>query len=89
MPRYFFHIRTSEGQLLNDLDGEEFAGLSEVEEHAMVSAKEILAEGLLAGKPMLTGDSFEIYDETQALVLRFPFSGAAESPARGSGVKLD
>jgi hypothetical protein len=77
MPKYFFHIRTPTGQLLEDLEGEEFANLGEVEDHAMASAKEILAEGLLAGKPILTEDIFEICDERQDLVLRFPFADAA------------
>ncbi|MER9586352.1 hypothetical protein [Mesorhizobium sp. M0276] len=51
-----------------------------VEDEAMASAKEILAEGLLAGKPVLTGNSFEIFDERDVLVLEFPFSRAAETP---------
>jgi hypothetical protein len=78
MPRFFFHIRTRDGQLLKDPEGQEFASLQEVEDDAMASAKEILAEGLLAGKPVLTGDAFEIFDERDVLVLEFPFSRAAE-----------
>ncbi|WP_292601254.1 hypothetical protein [Mesorhizobium sp.] len=46
----------------------------------MASAKEILAEGLLSGKPMLTGAIFEICDEKHVLLLRFPFSDAAKMP---------
>ncbi|MES0036766.1 hypothetical protein NKJ74_16005 [Mesorhizobium sp. M0046] len=44
----------------------------------MASAKEILAEGLLSGNPVLTGLSFEICDENRKLLFRFPFSEAAE-----------
>lgn len=80
MPRYFFHIRDEEGHLVEDLEGQEFADLAQAEENAMASAKEILAEGLLSGKPMLTSATFEICDEKHALVLRFPFSDAARMP---------
>ena len=65
MPRFFFHIRTRDGQFLKDPEGQEFANLQAVEDDAMASAKEILAEGLLAGKPVLTGDAFEIFDERE------------------------
>ncbi|MER8433671.1 DUF6894 family protein [Mesorhizobium caraganae] len=78
MPRYFFHIRNQDGSLAEDPEGQEFADLAEVEENAMASAKEILAEGLLGGNPVLTGAIFEICDENQILLLRFPFSEAAE-----------
>ncbi|WP_206534686.1 hypothetical protein, partial [Mesorhizobium sp. M7D.F.Ca.US.004.03.1.1] len=78
--RYFFHIRNEDGRLAKDPEGQEFADLSEVEDHAMASAKEILAEGLLAGKPVRSGVGFEICDENQILMLRFPFSEAAEKP---------
>lgn len=46
--------------------------------NAMASAKEILAEELLSGKPVRTGLAFEIFDENHKLVLRFPFAFAAE-----------
>jgi hypothetical protein len=80
MPRYFFHIRNQDGSLAEDPEGQEFADLTEVEENAMASAKEILAEGLLGGKPVLTGAVFEICDKDKVLLLRFPFSDAAEKP---------
>lgn len=80
MPRFFFHIRTSDGQLLKDPEGQEFANLQEVEDDAMASAKEILAEELLAGKTVLTGYAFEIFDQRDVLALKFPFSRAAEKP---------
>ncbi|RWM87823.1 MAG: hypothetical protein EOR84_29025 [Mesorhizobium sp.] len=80
MPRYFFHIRSEDGHLVEDLEGQEFADLAQAEENAMASAKEILAEGLLSGKPVLTGAVFEICNEKHALVLRFPFSDAATKP---------
>jgi hypothetical protein len=80
MPRYFFHFRNKDGHLTEDPEGQEFADLSEVEENAMASAKEILADGLLGGMPVLTEIAFEICDENQTLVFRFLFSEAAERP---------
>jgi hypothetical protein len=75
--RYFFHLRSVHGPR-EDLEGQEFADLAAVEENAMASAKEIIAEGLLGGQPVLTDLSFEICDDRQMLVMRFPFSLAAE-----------
>ena len=46
----------------------------------MASAKEIIAEGLLGGKPVLTDFSFEVCDEAGRLLLDFPFSEAAAKP---------
>ena len=56
------------------------SGIAAVEETAMASAKEIIAEGLLGGDPVLTAYSYEIRDEARNLVLVFPFSEAAEKP---------
>jgi hypothetical protein len=79
MPRYFFHFRNSDG-LREDYEGEDLADLAAVEETAMASAKEIIAEGLLGGEPVLTGYSFEVCDEAGALLFAFPFSEAAAKP---------
>lgn len=78
MPRYFFHFRNNDGRLTEDFEGQELDGLSAAQDNAMASAKEILAEGLLSGGPVLTGLSFEICDENRKLLFRFPFSEAAE-----------
>ncbi|WP_376704394.1 DUF6894 family protein [Mesorhizobium sp. ISC25] len=78
MPRYFSHFRNNEGRLTEDFEGQELDGLSAAQDNAMASAKEILAEGLLSGSPVLTGLSFEICDENRKLLFRFPFSEAAE-----------
>ncbi|MBZ9739737.1 MULTISPECIES: DUF6894 family protein [unclassified Mesorhizobium] len=78
MPRYFFHVRNQQGDLKEDPEGQEFADLASVEQDAMAAAKEILAEELLRGKSVLTKAAFEIVDENNALVLRFPFSEAAQ-----------
>ncbi|RWC55137.1 hypothetical protein [Mesorhizobium sp.] len=78
MPRYFFYLRDESGNLLEDPEGQEFSDLAGAEENAMASAKEILAEELLRGKPVRTGLAFEIFDENHRLVLHFPFAFAAE-----------
>ena len=68
------------GLLREDYEGEDLADLAAVEENAMASAKEIIAEGLLGGKPVLTDFSFEVRDEAGCLLLDFPFSQAAARP---------
>ncbi|RUX28196.1 hypothetical protein EOA13_17755 [Mesorhizobium sp. M7A.F.Ca.US.011.01.1.1] len=78
MSRYFFDLRDESGSLQEDPEGQEFPDLASAEENAMASAKEILAEELLHGKPLRTGLAFEIFDESRNLVLRFPFALAAE-----------
>ena len=79
MPRYFFHFRSHNG-LLEDYEGEDLADLAAVGEHVMASAKEIIAEGLLGGKPVLTDFSFEVCDKAGRLLLDFPFSETAAKP---------
>jgi hypothetical protein len=76
MPRYFFDYRNGD-RLSEDFEGEMLSGMAAVEETAMASAKEIIADGLLGGEPVLTGYAYEIRDEARNLVLVFPFSEAA------------
>jgi hypothetical protein len=80
MPRYFFHFRNQHG-LKEDYEGDELADLAAVEETAMASAREIIANGLLGEAPVLTGYGFEVRDEAGALVLVFRFSEAAKPDA--------
>ncbi|WP_181167843.1 hypothetical protein [Mesorhizobium sp. B2-4-19] len=88
MPRYFFCLRDENGNLQEDPEGQEFSDLAGAEENAMVSAKEILAEELLRGKPVRTGLAFEILDENHKLVLRFPFAFAAERSGTSLNLEL-
>jgi hypothetical protein len=76
MPRYFFHFRSGD-QLSEDYEGELLPDLAAVEENAMASAREILAEELLGRQPALAGCSFEVCDETKNVVFIYPFSKAA------------
>jgi hypothetical protein len=79
MPRYFFHFRNHNG-LKEDYEGEELGDLAAAKEIAMGSAREIIADRLLAGAALLTDCSFEICDEAGALLFAFPFSEAAAKP---------
>ena len=81
MPRYFFHFR-NRSSLKEDDEGEELADLAAAKDAAMMSAKELIADGLLGGEAVLTGCSFEICDEAGGLLFEFPFSAAAAKPGR-------
>lgn len=85
MSRYFFDLRDESGSLQEDPEGQEFSDLASAEENAMASAKEILAEELLHGRPLRTGLTFEIFDENRNLVLRFPFCARGR---KGRGTPL-
>jgi hypothetical protein len=48
--RYFFHI-LNEHERVRDHDGEEFANLASAREEAIQSARDLIAEELLCGRP--------------------------------------
>jgi hypothetical protein len=50
MPRFFLHLRLSNGHLIEDTDGAEFADFAACEEEACASARELMAHALLQGK---------------------------------------
>jgi hypothetical protein len=77
MPRYFFNVRDG-GNVDEDLEGIDLDGLSAVENEAMTSAKEIIAEALLSGRPAPLGHRFEVHDEEGKLILEFLFARAAQ-----------
>jgi hypothetical protein len=79
MPRYFFHFRDRNG-LKEDYEGDDLADLAAAKETAMISAREIIADGLLGGEDALSSCSFEVCDEAGTLLFVFPFSGAAAKP---------
>jgi hypothetical protein len=76
MPRYFFNIRDGD-KLVHDLEGIDVDDLSAVQNEAMTSAKEIIAEALLSGRPAPLAHSFEVLDENGRLILEFLFARAA------------
>jgi hypothetical protein len=46
MPRYFFNILESNGQLTKDNEGQDLPGLEAAKAAALISARELLAENL-------------------------------------------
>jgi hypothetical protein len=77
MPRYFFNVRDGE-QVNEDVEGIELDGIPAVENEAMTSAKEIIAEALLSGRPAPLTHSFEVLDEGGKLIFEFLFARAAD-----------
>ena len=80
MPRYFFHFRNRNG-LKEDYEGDDLADLAAAKEAAMISAREIIADGSLGDEAALSGCSFEVCDAAGTLLFAFPFSEAAAKPA--------
>jgi hypothetical protein len=77
MPRYFFNVRDGEN-VDEDVEGSDLDGFTAVESEAMTSAKEIIAEALLSGRPAPLGHRFEVRDEKGNLILEFLFARAAQ-----------
>jgi hypothetical protein len=79
MPRYFFHFRNRNG-LKEDYEGDDLADLVAAKETAMISAREIIADGLLGDEAVLGSCSFEVCDEAGKLLFALPFSEVATKP---------
>ena len=60
MPTFFFHLRDG-GELIEDPDGSDLPDLDAARAEAIAGAREAVAEGVRAGKPVL-GRSVEIAD---------------------------
>lgn len=74
MPRFFFNIRNGDDYIA-DPDGTELADLDAAVEEALTGARELLSEIVRLGK-LVDGQSFEITDETGAVVWIVPFKDA-------------
>lgn len=71
MPRYYLN-------LFNDVDtmdesGEDYTDLAAAKENAIASARELMAEHLLAGLPIRLWHRIEIADETGKVLATLPF----------------
>ena len=77
MRRFFFNVQQG-NEYVEDTEGQEIADLEGVRSEALTAAREVVAEGALAGKEW-TSWSFNITDENGETVLRFPFSQAMQS----------
>lgn len=78
MPRYYFHIRSSDG-LIPDPDGTELPDLPAAHAEAVSAARELLANLLRAGK-VLDGQTFEISDDRGQVLDRLPFRSVLRLP---------
>jgi hypothetical protein len=84
MPRYYFHYRGADDQVVEDRLGSRHVDLNAVEREAQLFAREILEEELAEGDPVLASRCLEIEDEAGEVVLYLPFwaSVAIGPPAR-------
>lgn len=71
MPRYYFHVR-HDGGVEEDLEGAEFPTLEAAHVEAILAAREIIAEKVLAGD-VIDGHKFEITTDNGDVVLEVPF----------------
>jgi hypothetical protein len=74
MPRFFLHIREGE-KVLEDSEGQEFLSLDEARTEAVLSARELMAARMVAGR-RTDHSKFEIVDASGHTVLIFPFEQA-------------
>lgn len=74
LPRFFLHQRHG-GDLIEDIEGAEFADLDALRREAVLSAREIMSERLLKGEDM-NNSAFEIVDEGGNVVLCVSFKEA-------------
>src|SRR3569833_2733651 len=49
MPTFFFHVRSGDGELSRDLEGQEMADLEAAQQEALSANREILGEHILHG----------------------------------------
>ena len=61
MPRFFFHVREGD-KLIDDVEGSDHPSLAAARAEAVLSARELMANDILAGRKP-TDSRFEIGDE--------------------------
>ena len=76
MPRYYFHYRDPDEQLVQDRLGSHHLDLDAVEREAQIVAQEILVEEIQEGRPPFVPRCLEIEDEAGEIVLLLPFWAA-------------
>jgi hypothetical protein len=74
MPHYYFNVREGD-RLVEDPEGQEFPSLVEARAEALVSARELMAARIMAGKRP-NHRKFEIADDSGKLVLVMTFEEA-------------
>jgi len=77
MPRFFFNVREGD-KLIDDIEGGDYPSLAEARAEAVLSARELMANDILAGRKP-SGSRFEIGDDSGQIVLIMPFEEAIGS----------
>jgi hypothetical protein len=72
--RLYFHVR-ERGSFIEDDQGADFESLEQAREEAIVSAREMMAERIITGRP-INDVVFEISDESGKVMLSFPWDDA-------------
>ncbi len=75
MPQYFFHIRSGD-DLVKDEEGLSLRNLKEAREEAVLSARDIVSEGVRAGTPIAFRNAVEVLDAEGTTVLIVTFAEA-------------
>ena len=78
MPRYFFHIKEENGELLRDEEGIELGDLDAVHLEAVEAAREIMSDDVLKGRAP-GRQAFIIEDDVGATVSEVPFTKAIDA----------
>ena len=74
MPRFFFNVREGD-KLIDDVEGSVHFSIVEATAEAVLSARELMANSILAGRKP-SNSRFEIGDESGQIVLIMPFAEA-------------
>ena len=83
--RCYIHILTDNERIV-DPDGEEFADLEAARAEASQSARDLMAEELMAGRPVPFGWRAQVADSEGAILLTISFAGlvfGSEQPLAG------
>ena len=78
MPRYYFHIRSSDG-FITDPDGSDLPDLAAARKEAEKSARDLLAQVLRDGG-VVDGQVFEISDDSGNVLEEFAFRKVLRLP---------
>lgn len=71
MPKYFFHIASSDS-FIEDFEGVNLKGEKEAFDEATDAAREMLAERVRKGE-VVDGHRFEVHDESGTKLFTLPF----------------
>jgi hypothetical protein len=75
MARIYLHIDEA-GEILHDPDGSEVSDLEVARIEAIESARAIMSQAILSGKPLGRAKSFKLTDERGIVLLTVPFQEA-------------